>query len=86
MSSHGTSSSISLQYASLSFFESVVNFTCTKGGCYAPSGIIILFVEVVPTWRLRELCDNGEQYDVVYFHGDDESSPRALAFLSEVVR
>ena len=48
-------------------------------------GIVILFVEYVPTRRLGELRDDGKQFDKVYLHGDDGYSPSPLAFLSEVV-
>ena len=33
-------------------FESVLNFIFTKGGRYTLFGIVILFVEYVPTRRL----------------------------------
>jgi hypothetical protein len=67
-------------------FESVFNFIFTKDGRYTLFGIVILFVEYVPTRRLGELCDDGKQYDGVYMHGDDGYSPSLLAFLSECVR
>jgi len=68
----------------LELFESVLNFIFTKDGRYTLFGIVILFVEYVPTRRLGELCDDGKQYDEVYMDGNDGYSPSLLAFLPSV--
>ena len=60
MSAHEAPSSISLSCASVSSFNRFFNFISTEADRYTLFGIVILFVEYVPTWRLGELCDDGK--------------------------
>ena len=65
--------------------ESIVHFFFAKDCSYRFLGFVVLFMKNVPPGRLRELCDDCEEYDWIYLHGEDRYPPGPLVLLSEVV-